>query len=71
MRVNTQGGWPDLRTLNNCPPAWLESIESAVSEGRPHNLIRHASLHLPALGWSASGHLVGHTIIDSLARDGH
>jgi DNA-binding CsgD family transcriptional regulator len=67
MRVNSQGGWPDLRTLNNCPPRWLETIESAIGEGRPHNLIRHASLHLPALGWSASGHLVGHTIVDELA----
>jgi DNA-binding CsgD family transcriptional regulator len=68
MRVNSQGNWPDLRTLNNCPPRWLESIETAVAEGQPHNLIRHASLQLPALGWSASGHLVGNTIVDDLAR---
>lgn len=69
MRIGAAGGWPDLRLLTNAPPAWSESIETAVSEGTPHNLVRHASLHLPALGWSAGGHLVGHTIIDDLTRN--
>lgn len=68
MRVCRPGGWPDLRLLTNNPPVWSESIELAVSEGSPHNLIRHASLQLPPIGWSASGHLIGHTIIDELAR---
>lgn len=68
MRVSAVDGWPDLRFLSNNPPAWRQSLSDAVAQGTPHNLIRHASLQLPALGWSAQGHLIGHTIVDDQAR---
>ncbi|MCI1710860.1 MAG: autoinducer binding domain-containing protein [Chiayiivirga sp.] len=68
MRENLPGGGPDLRLLTNNPPAWAHSLQRAVSESMPHHLVRHASLHLPAVGWSVLGHLVGHIIIDDLTR---
>ena len=70
VRTPSDGGAPDLRFVTNHPPSWRDSLEAALSEGQPHNLVRHASLMLPALAWSAAGHLVGHTIVDDLAR-GH
>jgi DNA-binding CsgD family transcriptional regulator len=68
MRARGGDGRADVRVLSNNPREWSLEIASAVSEGRPHNLVRHASLHLPAFGWSTQGHLAGHTILDDLAR---
>ncbi len=68
MRNPRNDDQPDLHFLTNHPEAWRRSIEQSLETGTPHNMVRHAWLHLPPLGWSASGHLAGHTIIDDLAR---
>lgn len=69
MRGQRPSSGMDFHVLTNHPVDWGHEIESAIAEGRPHNLVRHASLHLPAFGWSTSGHLAGHTILDDLARE--
>lgn len=68
MRKPRNDDQRDLQFLTNHPDAWRRSLEQSLETGTPHNMVRHASLHLPPLGWSASGHLAGHTIIDDLAR---
>lgn len=58
-----------LHFIYNAPADWRDSIERAVLSGEAHNMVRHSSLMLPPVGWSAQGHLAGHTIVDDLALD--
>ena len=58
-----------LHFIYNAPAEWRDTIERAVFAGEAHNMVRHASLMLPPVGWSAQGHLAGHTIVDDLARE--
>lgn len=58
-----------LQFLTNTDPAWQASIANALLLGEAHNLVRHATLQLPPVGWSASGDLAGHTIVDDLALE--
>lgn len=60
---------PRLHFIYTAPTGWRDTIENAVLAGEPHNMVRHSSLLLPPVGWSAQGHLAGHTIVDDLARE--
>lgn len=69
LKARDPDGVPVLHFMTNAAPAWRSSIEAAVKSGEPHNTIRHSTLMLPPLGWSSRGHIVGHSIIDGMARN--
>lgn len=68
LRAPRAGSDDDVHAFTNIAPAWSDEVRAAVHGGRLHNLVRHASLPLPAFGWSTKGHLAGHIILDELAR---
>lgn len=63
------GGGKLLHIMSSAPEIWERSIAEAVNDGSPHNSIRHSSLQLPPVGWSTSGHIAGHTILDDFALE--
>lgn len=69
LRPTESSSADPLLFVGNAVPEWEAAIRASLASGRPHNLVRHATLQLPPVGWSGTGKLSGHTIVDALALD--
>lgn len=69
LRPTDSSNADPLLFVGNAAPAWEASIRESLASGLPHNLVRHATLQLPPVGWNGTGELSGHTIIDELALE--
>lgn len=69
LRPTESANTDPLLFVGNAVPEWEAAIRTSLVSGRPHNLVRHATLQLPPVGWSGTGQLSGHTIVDELALD--